>query len=86
MMQKTVDPSPAVYEPQIDALAAFIHQVDDYFMAAHRKLNQVAGHAVGADNVYCTRSSVTTYGPKDLAEHGLWVGQIEQTFTERSAW
>ena len=65
---------------------AFLNQIDDYFMAKHRKLNQIAGHAAGEDNVYCIRSKVTNYSPKDLDERGLWVGVLEMTFVERTPW
>lgn len=85
-MQKTVDSKPAVYEGQIDDLTAFLNQVDDYFLAKHRKLNQVAGHTAGVDNVYCIRSKAVDYSPNDLDERKLWVGVLELTFVERTSW
>lgn len=86
VMQKLIDPTAASLKTAVKDLAAFLNQVDDYFLAAHRKLNQVAGHTVGADNVYCVQSKVTQYSPKDLDERKLWAGQIEATFVERTQW
>jgi hypothetical protein len=86
IMQQLIDPTAGLLKTAVQALAAFLNQVDDYFMAAHRKLNQVAGHTVGSDNVYCVRSRVVQYSPKDLDSRKLWDGEIEATFAERTAW
>jgi hypothetical protein len=81
---KTVDTTAANLDGQIKALAAFLYQVDDYFMAAHRRLATVAGSA--SNNVYCVGARTTNCSPEDIEKARLWRGAIQLTFQEQTKW
>jgi len=84
-MQKAISTAPATYDAELDALAAFLMQVDDYWNAAHRKVAAIPG-IIGDPHVTLMESSLVIYEPRKVDTQALWAGEILLTFTEATAW
>lgn len=75
-VQKSVPPKPADYESLVDAYAAFVFQLKDYWIAKNRVL---AAYPKVNPLMAKVRANVS---PKDLDEKQMYVGVVELTFKE----